>query len=323
MEKSVIVGENLTLGYGTGAKKKRILSDINFSLKKGEMTCLLGPNGVGKSTLVRGVLGQIAPWKGTVKIKGKNVQAIAPKEMAKTLAVVLTDPFLSGNMTVQQLVSLGRIPHTQWHGKLLSSDYDAISNAIRSTKIEELKDERLSEISDGQRQKAMIARALAQDGEIMILDEPTAHLDLINRFEIMNLLSQIAKNQDKALLVVSHNLEIALDTAQQFWILEKENSLLSGTPEDLILSGEINRLIPNDKFHFNLEKGKLETNSLESNLIIEGSKKHTFWVEKALHKAGIFDLSEKISLRVNPFQLIFDDQKFTQIEALIDYIQGK
>ena len=320
MENLVIVGKGLTLGYGKAPKGKVILEDLNFQLKKGEMTCLLGANGVGKSTLIKAILGILKPWKGEIEILGKNLSTLDPAQIAKKLSVVLTEPFLSGNMTVKQLVALGRIPHTDWHGKLGNKDYEAISKALRLTKTQDIQDERLSEISDGQRQKAMIARALAQDGEIMILDEPTAHLDLVNRFEIMNLLAMIAKEENKSLLVVTHNLEIALDTAHQFWILQKSDSLITGIPEDLVLNGQINHLFSGDKFSFNLVKGKLETKREKIEYTIQGPEDLIFWVEKALQKAGLTKLSSEVQVKKNPFEILVNQHQFTQIEPFIQYL---
>jgi iron complex transport system ATP-binding protein len=186
MKKSTIVAKNLTLGYSNRKPKKAVLENLSFQLFENELTCLLGPNGVGKSTLIKAILGQLKPWDGELTLNERNIQNFSNAELSKALSVVLSEPVLPGNMTVGQLVALGRIPHTGWTGRLDLHDRDLIENALYLTKTEELKDERLSEISDGQRQKAMIARALAQDGKVMVLDEPTAHLDLVNRYQIMH-----------------------------------------------------------------------------------------------------------------------------------------
>jgi iron complex transport system ATP-binding protein len=259
MKKASIVGTNLSLGYSKGNIKKEILSELSFELFSGEMTCLLGPNGVGKSTLVKAILGQLMPFEGDILLNGKPISTYSNEDLAKELSVVLTEPFLPANMTVGQLVAMGRIPHTGWTGKLGDRDREVVQQALSATKIDYLRDERLSEISDGQRQKALIARALAQDGKVMVLDEPTAHLDLVNRYEIMHLLQEISKTQGKSILVVTHDLEIALETADRFWLLNCGTPLISGLPEDLVISGEINQLLPGKKFHFSVEKGRIES----------------------------------------------------------------
>ncbi|WP_332911217.1 ABC transporter ATP-binding protein [Algoriphagus boritolerans] len=289
--------------------KKEILNDLNFQLYSGELTCLLGPNGVGKSTLIKAILGQIKPWKGELKIDNQSLENLGIEELAKRISVVLTDPVFPGNMTVGQLVALGRTPHTGWSGKLNKLDREIVEKALSDTKIAYLRDERLSEISDGQRQKAMIARALAQDGKLMILDEPTAHLDLVNRFEIMELLRDIAAQKGKAVLVVTHDLDIAIETADRFWLLNCGTPLISGKPEDLIISGKINQLLPGDKYRFSLDRGKIEFEIRDSGFEIEGPPELVFWVEKALRKAGILNLSHPVSVTKEPFTIVSEGKK--------------
>jgi iron complex transport system ATP-binding protein len=269
-------------------------------------------------------LGQLKPWAGELVLDGKPIGTYTHLDLARKLSVVLTEPFLPGNMTVGQLVGLGRIPHTGWTGKLGSSDLEAIEQALSATKIQYLKEERLAEISDGQRQKAMIARALAQDGKIMILDEPTAHLDLVNRFEIMHLLREIAKNQEKAILVVTHDLEIALETADQFWLLNCGTPLISGLPEDLVISGQINQLLPGDKFRFSLERGRIEKRVEAGNWNLEGNPDLVFWVRKALEKAGISGSKLTIQVDENPFSvMVNEDNRFTELRGLVDFLGAK
>jgi iron complex transport system ATP-binding protein len=324
MIKPTLIGTNLSLGYSNGKKNRaEILKGLNFELQPSQLTCLLGPNGVGKSTLVKAMMGLLEPWEGEITLDGKNIRSYSQLELAKTRAVVLTESFPSGNMTVAQLVALGRIPHTGWTGKLEDADREAVEKALDATKIQYLRDERLGEISDGQRQKAMIARALAQEGRLLILDEPTAHLDLVNRFEIMHLLREIARNQDKTILVVTHDLEIALETADQFWILNCGSPLLAGMPEQLVVSGQINQLLPSDRFYFDLERGRISEKTQPSNLIIEGKESTVFWVKKALLKAGI--IASKSNLRVfeDPFSVQIDeDIKVENLSKLVQILQN-
>lgn len=314
-------GQNLSLGYIHQKAKKEILSDLDFALFSGELTCLLGPNGVGKSTLIKAILGQIHSWKGSIQLDQRSITDYSVEELAKQIAVVLTDPVFPGNMTVGQLVALGRTPHTGWSGKLNPADRDIVEKALTDTKITYLREERLSEISDGQRQKAMIARALAQDGQVMILDEPTAHLDLVNRFEIMSLLREIAHSQQKAILVVTHDLDIALETADRFWLLNCGTPLISGKPEDLILSGQINQLLPSDKYRFSLSRGRMEFEGKDLKFEIEGPQELVFWVEKALIKAGFKTLDSMVSVSKEPFLIKYKDQDFSAIEELLIFLK--
>lgn len=315
-------GTGLSLGYVHQKVKKEILSDLKFELYSGELTCLLGPNGVGKSTLIKAILGQIQPWKGSIQLDQKSITGFSLEELAKRIAVVLTDPVFPGNMTVGQLVALGRTPHTGWSGKLNPSDREVVEKALSDTKITYLRDERLSEISDGQRQKAMIARALAQDGQVMILDEPTAHLDLVNRFEIMSLLRDIAHSQQKAILVVTHDLDIAIETADRFWLLNCGTPLISGKPEDLILSGQINHLLPSDKYRFSISRGRMEFEVEDLRFEIQGLQEVVFWVKKALIKAGIQGLDKAISVSAEPFLIKYEKEDFCSVEELIIHLNS-
>jgi iron complex transport system ATP-binding protein len=224
-------------------------------------------------------------------------------------------------MTVGHLVALGRIPHTGWTGRLDMHDRDLVENALYLTKTEELKEERLSEISDGQRQKAMIARALAQDGKVMVLDEPTAHLDLVNRYQIMHLLRDIATKQQKSILVVTHDLEIALETADRLLLLSNTFPLVSGLPEDLVVFGQLDRLLPGDEFRFNIEKGKIEQKNPASEIMITGNQVIGFWVRKALDKVGITKLEHPIFVSDGDFTLTFAEREFHRIEDLVEYLQ--
>ncbi|PZX49382.1 ABC transporter ATP-binding protein [Algoriphagus chordae] len=317
MGKASIIGTNLTIGYTKGKVQKEILTGLDFELLEGEMCCLLGPNGVGKSTLVKAILGQLKPFKGEVLLRGKSINTYSNEMLAKELSVVLTEPFLPGNMTVGQLVAMGRIPHTSWTGKLEDTDREVIQNALSATKIEYLRDERLSEISDGQRQKALIARALAQDGKVMVLDEPTAHLDLVNRYEIMHLLREISKSQGKSILVVTHDLEIALETADRFWLLNCGMPLISGLPEDLVITGQINQLLPGENFRFSVEKGRIESKIGSLKFDVSGPGEYTAWVSKALEKAGIKELPEPIEVSKDPFLVNYAGKEFLSLEEFI------
>jgi len=315
-------GKGLSLGYLQKESRKEVIQGLDFQLIEGELTCLLGPNGVGKSTLVKAILGQIIPWKGELLLENQPLHNFGTEELAKRISVVLTDPVFPGNMTVGQLVALGRTPHTGWLGKLSIEDIEIVEKALSDTKIMDLKDDRLSEISDGQRQKAMIARALAQDGRLMVLDEPTAHLDLVNRFEIMQLLREIAAKKGKSILVVTHDLDIAVETADRFWLMNRGNQLVSGKPEDLIISGEINLLLPGEKYQFSVERGKLEFEHPDVGLVIFGPKELAFWLKKALVKAEETNLEGQIFLNASPFSITYKEMNFDTITDFVYYLKN-
>ena len=315
-QRIALEGIRLQLGYSQEGVRKPLLEDLNFQLVAGELTCLLGPNGVGKSTLIKAILGEISPWEGQLLLEQKPLSYYTIQERAKHIAVVLTDPIYPGSLTVGQLVALGRTPHTNWLGHLGDTDRAIVEKALADTRIGYLRDARLGELSDGQRQKAMIARALAQDGSIIVLDEPTAHLDLVNRLEIMSLLREISRSQGKAILVVTHDLDIALETADRFWILNCGIPLLSGTPEDLVLSGQIQALFPSDRYQFNVARGRVEWSQAMPDFQIEGPAEQAYWVKKALVKAGITSLDQTLVITV-PFGLRFGEESFGSIEDFI------
>jgi iron complex transport system ATP-binding protein len=317
-QRIALEGIGLQLGYSQEGVRKPLLENLNFELVAGELTCVLGPNGVGKSTLIKAILGEISPWEGRLLLEQKPLSSYSIQDRAKHIAVVLTDPIYPGNLTVGQLVALGRTPHTNWLGKLGDTDRALVEKALADTRIGYLRDARLGELSDGQRQKAMITRALAQDGSVIVLDEPTAHLDLVNRLEIMSLLREISRSQDKAILVVTHDLDIALETADRFWILNCGLPLLPGKPEDLVLSGQIQALFPSDRYRFNVARGSVEWSQAVPDLQIEGPAEQAYWVKKALVKAGIVSLQSSLLIET-PFALRMEQQSFTSIEAFVSW----
>ena len=315
-QRIALEGIGLQLGYSQEGVRKPLLENLNFQLVAGELTCLLGPNGVGKSTLIKAILGELSPWEGRLLLEQEPISSYSIQERAKHIAVVLTDPIYPGNLTVGQLVALGRTPHTNWLGHLDDTDRAIVEKALADTRIGYLRDARLGELSDGQRQKAMIARALAQDGSVIVLDEPTAHLDLVNRLEIMSLLREISRSQGKAILVVTHELDIALETADRFWILNCGLPLLAGKPEDLVLSGQIQALFPSDRYQFNVARGRVEWSQAVPDFLIEGPAEQAYWVKKALVKAGITSLDQPLVIS-EPFGLSFGEKTFGTLEELI------
>ena len=318
-QRITLEGIGLQLGYSQEGVRKPLLEDLNFQLVAGELTCLLGPNGVGKSTLIKAILGELSPWEGRLLLEQKPLSSYSIPDRAKHIAVVLTDPIYPGNLTVGQLVALGRTPHTNWLGHLGEADRAIVEKALADTRIGYLRDARLGELSDGQRQKAMIARALAQDGSVIVLDEPTAHLDLVNRLEIMSLLREISRSQGKAILVVTHDLDIALETADRFWILNCGLPLLAGKPEDLVLSGQIQALFPSDRYQFNVARGRVEWSQAMPDFQIEGPAEQGYWVKKALVKAGINSLDQTLVIS-EPFGLRVGEESFETLEELIGHL---
>lgn len=289
MEDYILRTNNLSIGYQTKQSTNIIIRDIDVVLPKGKLICLLGPNGVGKSTLIRTLAGLHPPISGEVFIKEKNILQYSQSELARKISLVLTDKMVTGNLTVLDLVSIGRHPHTDWSGILKAEDTRKISEAIENTQVNYLINRRLFEISDGQAQKAMIARALSQDGEIMILDEPTAHLDLNNKVEIMLLLKKLAQKTGKSILVATHELELALKIADSIWLAQCDQPILTGLPEEMVLNGHINQTFFGKDYRLDLETGEVKINNpTEKSINLVGSGAYLFWTRHALERLGFF-----------------------------------
>lgn len=235
---------DLSIGYKSGKSENRLMEKLNLSIPKGKFIALLGANGVGKSTLIRSLANLQSALSGKVFLKGKEIKTYSAKEFARQVSLVLTDPVQSGNLNVQELVEMGRYPFTNWTGKLQSIDHEKVDNAIQLCAIGYLKDANITEISDGQLQKAMIARALAQDGELMLLDEPTVHLDANNRYMVLELLRKLVDETQKSMLISTHQVEVALKMADEVWLANCGENIICGTPGELIAKGEIERSFP-------------------------------------------------------------------------------
>ncbi|WP_375583434.1 ABC transporter ATP-binding protein [Cyclobacterium xiamenense] len=323
----LLKARDLELGYRMGTQVHRVAYPVSFDLYRGELTCLMGPNGVGKSTLLKAIMHQHPPLQGEVWLENIATAQLGEKERAKKIAVVLTEKIPTGMMTVRDLVALGRIPYTGWWGKLSPPDQEKIAEVMEWTSISHLAAKRISALSDGQRQTALIARALAQDSPVMILDEPTAHLDLSNRFEIMYLLRDLARKASKAILVVTHDLEVALETADRIWLMNENQPLLTGSPEDLMVNGGIQRLVPGAKWQVDTISGKIVRATIPLACPIEGPENLAYWVRNALRKNPNLVLPDSIHLSSSPFEIRATFAKknylFGRISELIGFLQHR
>lgn len=230
---------NLTVGY---RDNKVLIKNISISLEEGKMVGLVGQNGVGKSTMIRTLCGLHPPLSGSVQLNSRSISKYSPKEIAKQISVVLTGRPESLNLSVLDLIALGRFPYLGWLGTLKKEDKEKIEESLSLMEINYIAQKRLFELSDGQLQKVMIARALAQDTKIIILDEPTSHLDLKNKIEVLDLLKKIS-NSGKAILISTHEIQLTSQVCDEFWCADFNNPLLVGHPEQLSKSGEIHRYL--------------------------------------------------------------------------------
>jgi len=254
---SILTCTNLTIGYrNQKAVIKEVSKDLNLHLKRGELVCLIGPNGSGKSTLIRTLTGIQPPLHGEVWLCNKKIEEHSSEEKARTLSVVLTSQVQAGYLTAFDIVALGRFPYTNWAGRLTESDKQIVKSALASVGAGDLTPRFIHEMSDGERQKVMIARALAQEPELMVLDEPTAFLDLPHKIETMRILRMVAQNAGKSILLSTHDLNLAIRCADQLWIINRSGTMISGTPEDLVLSGIFGSAFEIDGVHFDTTRGE-------------------------------------------------------------------
>jgi len=253
--KTILRTENLQIGYDTKRQKNVIASAVSISLDAGKLIALIGANGIGKSTLLRTLTGMQKPLSGTVFLNGTPISKLSPSDLAQQLSIVLTDKLPESNLTVFELVALGRQPYTNWVGKLTSEDILKVNEALDLTQISFLSDKKHYEISDGQLQKVMVARALAQDTPLIILDEPTTHLDLLHKVSLLKLLKKLALETNKSILFSTHDLDLALQLSDEMIVMNRD-LLVQDTPENLIQNGILNSLFDDENITFDAEKAK-------------------------------------------------------------------
>lgn len=284
--KTIVKTTDLSIGYDQDGKVLCLFENLNINLAPGELVCFMGSNGIGKSSLIRTLAKLQKPLSGKVNI---------PKE--QSVALVLTDKITATHMNVYDLISYGRYPYLNWDITLSEKDYALINEAIALVHIEPFVNKRLYELSDGQLQMAMIAKALAQGTPVLFLDEPTAHLDLNNRVEIMNTLRELSRTEGKTILVATHELDLALQTADRIWLATHDKKIKEGIPEDLVLDGSFDQVF---QFKgFDLKTGKVHHKpyrNISVNLTGEGHE--YLWTKNALERAG-YEIGKNSQIRIN------------------------
>lgn len=233
---AVLTTRDLAVGY---RRRPPVLADINVSVKPGEVVCVLGVNGIGKSTLLRTLAGMQKPLAGTVTLAGADLATLTRHDIARAVAVLLTDRIAIGALPAYRLVELGLYPHVSWTGALSEADRKSVADAIAAVGARHLAHRDVNELSDGERQRIMIARALAQRPALLLLDEPAAFLDVLARVEMMAMLRRLARDQGVAVVMSSHDLELSLRTADTIWLIDKGGRVHAGAPAFLLADGSI------------------------------------------------------------------------------------
>jgi len=280
--------EALAVGYPGRA----VLSGLDVELRAGELVCLLGPNGAGKSTLLRTLAGLQPPLAGRIWLEDRDAATLPAAARARRLAIVLTERMELGHLTVEDLAALGRYPHTGWSGRLGDEDREAIRRGLEEAGAWELRLRPCDELSDGEKQRAMLARALAQDPVALLLDEPTAFLDLPRRVGAMRALRRLARMRGRAVLVSTHDLDLALRAADRLWLVSAEGALRSGLPEELAISGAIGGTFDQGDVAFDRATGEFRIHGEAARSArLQGDPDIVFWTARALEREGIAAVS--------------------------------
>jgi len=254
-KETIISTHDLSIGYKTKKETVVIAKNLNLELTSGKLITLVGANGIGKSTLLRTLTGIQKPISGDVFLTEKNINSFDTLELAQNLSLVLTEKLPSSNLTVFELIALGRQPYTNWLGKLSEDDLQVVNDVMHLVQIEHLAEKKHFEISDGQLQKVMIARALAQETSIIILDEPTTHLDLFHKVSVFKLLKKLSQETNKCILFSTHDIDLAIQLSDEM-IVMTEDKIVQDQPCNLISKGIFNSLFKDETITFDSQKGK-------------------------------------------------------------------
>jgi iron complex transport system ATP-binding protein len=296
----LLTTQNLSVGYNLERKSEKIIQkNLNLSLYRGELVSLLGTNGVGKSTLLRTLAGLQKPISGSINLDNQAITHYQASHLARKLSLVLTDRIEVGNFSARDLIALGRYPYTGWLGSLTTEDEKIIDWAMQVTETEAFAERNLYELSDGERQKIMIARALAQTTPLIFLDEPTAHLDLPNRVMIFQLLHKLAQETDKTILLATHELELALQISDRVWLMSGKETVYEDIPENLVLKGVLKRLIQQESLHFEASNGtfRVKIPTFKKINLVSQNQILYFWTSRALARKG-WQIDESADLQI-------------------------
>lgn len=286
--KETIKIQDLSIGYVSKNDVKVVAQHITATIYSGELTCLLGANGVGKSTLLRTLSAFQPKLEGKIFIEGKEIDEFTDKQLSHVISVVLTEKPDIRNMTVEELVGLGRSPYTGFWGTLTKDDKAIVSRAIHQVGIDALQGRMIQTLSDGERQKVMIAKALAQETPVIYLDEPTAFLDYPSKVEMMQLLFKLSRETDKTIFLSTHDLELALQIADKLWLMDKQKGVKIGAPEDLSLEGSLASFFARKGIVFDQETGLFRVeNETTRKIGLQGKGIRYIMVYKALKRIGI------------------------------------
>jgi len=302
----ILACDDLVVGYQAG---KPIINKVNLEFRPGQFTTLLGPNGAGKTTLLRTLSRHLRPLSGTIRIADTFLESLSQIELAKMMSVVLTDKIDPPFFKVSQFVALGRYPHTDFLGRLRQHDREIVTQVLQAVQADELKDRDFTTLSDGERQKVLVARALAQEPKIILLDEPTAHLDLRHRLEVMAILRNLCRERNLTVIASLHDVDIAAKVSDQVALIKDGAITASGFPEEILTGPEVARLYDFDSACFNHQLGSIE---LRGN----GLKRKVFVVAGMGSGATLYRLLSKYGYQISTGVLHTNDLDSFVAESL-------
>lgn len=281
--KPVLSTGHLDVGYDN----KLVVSDINIQAMKGQVIGLLGPNGAGKTTILRSLSGLLAPVNGVVELDGKDLSKEKKKELARKLSIVLTEQLAPSMLTVFGIVSMGRTPYSDFLGRLSKEDRDIITDALKMVDAVALQDRFFSELSDGEKQKVMIARALVQEPELIILDEPTSHLDIKYKIEVIRVLQKLAREKGITCILSLHDIDLALKGCQRVLLVHNGKIVAQGMPEEVVQGGMIQKLYDIKGAAYNELLGLVELHGANKNdIFVTGGNSSGIHLYRVLARMG-------------------------------------
>ncbi len=319
----------LIIGYKKRDEQQRLSVALNFSASSGGLVAIVGPNGVGKSTLLRTLVRQQEALGGYAEIDGTRWDRFSRREFARICSFVPTGRLPVSRFTVFEAVAMARYPYTGWGGKLKSADLQAIEEALQGVHLTDMRDRLLGELSDGERQRTLIARALAQDTPLILLDEPTAFLDVPNRYEVLQMMRDLSAEKEKLFIFSSHDLEFILEIADKIWLLYPDNAL-EGAPEELLRQQALEPLFRKTDIRYELDKGLHipVRQRYTATVLLTGDPAGIPWLEKALRRSGYpvsFTAGEiKVKVLKKSFNVQIKNQpeeSFQSIYSLILYLK--
>jgi iron complex transport system ATP-binding protein len=299
-KEKILSFESLLIGYKSGATRIVLLPPLNAFALNGELIAVIGQNGIGKSTLLRTITGVQEALGGRLYLRHKALNEYSRLSLAQNIGYISTEPVRVSNMKVYDLVSLGRFPYTNWTGKLGDPDHEIIYDSIEKVGMKDLAGRFINELSDGERQRAMIARVLAQDTGLLVMDEPTAFLDIRSKYEIVHLLHELSRDKGKTIIFSTHDLLTAVSEADKIWLTLKDD-LIEGAPEDLILNGAINTLFDNSSVDFNASDGSFTLRrKMRGRVFVDAKGSSKYWAGKAVNRAGfeVSDIQSGVMFRI-------------------------